>query len=89
MDGLHHPLQDRIEESPRLLWVPVGEELHRALEVGEEHGHVLAFAFESTLGGQDLLGEMLWSVSIGGGEPGSGGGRGVYGSPAVIAELGS
>ena len=66
MDGLHHPLQDRIEESPRLLGVPVGEELHRALEVGEQHGHVLAFAFESTLGGQDLLGEVLWSVGIGG-----------------------
>jgi hypothetical protein len=35
MDGFHHPLQDRVEQLPRLLGVPVGEELHRALEVGE------------------------------------------------------
>jgi hypothetical protein len=25
---------------------------------------VLAFTFESTLGGQDLLGEVLWSVKL-------------------------
>ena len=31
---------------PRLLDVAVGEELHRALEVGEEHGDLLALAFE-------------------------------------------
>jgi hypothetical protein len=87
MDGLHHSLQDRIEESPRLLWVPVGEELHGTLEVGEQNGHVLAFAFERTLGGQDLLGEVFWSVGIGSGEPGSGGDGGFCGSPALIAEL--
>jgi hypothetical protein len=67
----------------------VGDQLHRALEIGEQHGHVFALALESTLGGQDLLGEVLWSVGLGGGEPGSGGDRGFYGSPAVIAEPGS
>ena len=46
VDGLHHPFQDGIEELPRLLGVPVGEELHRALEVGEEHRHLLALALE-------------------------------------------
>ena len=44
MDGLHHPLEHRIQELPRLLGIAVGEELHRALEVGEEHRHLLALA---------------------------------------------
>jgi len=30
MDGLHHPLQDRIEESLRLLGVPVAQQFHGA-----------------------------------------------------------
>ena len=46
VDGLHHPLEDGIEELARLLGVAVGQELHRALEVGEEHGDLLALAFE-------------------------------------------
>jgi len=35
VDRLHHPLEDRVEQFPGLLGVAVGEELHRALEVGE------------------------------------------------------
>ena len=31
MDGLHHPLEDWVEELARLLGVAVGEQLHRAL----------------------------------------------------------
>ena len=46
VDGLHHPLEDGIQELPGLLGVPVGEQLHRALEVGEQHGHLLALALE-------------------------------------------
>ena len=49
VDGLHHPLEDGIEELPRLLGVAVGEQLHRALEVGEEHRDLLALAFEGAL----------------------------------------
>ena len=49
MDGLHHPLEDRVEELARLLGVAVGEQLHRALEVGEEHGDLLALALEGAL----------------------------------------
>jgi len=33
-----------------------GEQLHRALEVGEDHGHLLALPFKGGLGGEDLLG---------------------------------
>ena len=46
VDGLHHPLEDGVEELARLLGVAVGEQLHRALEVGEEHRDLLALAFE-------------------------------------------
>ena len=38
---------------------------HRALEVGEEHGDLLALAFEGALGGEDLLREMLRRVLLG------------------------
>ena len=38
---------------------------HRALEVGEEHGDLLALAFEGALGGEDLLGKVLGGVGLG------------------------
>ncbi len=55
----HHPLEHRIEELARLFGVAVGEQLHGALEVGEEDGDLLALAFESGAGGEDALGEVL------------------------------
>ena len=65
VDRLHHVLEHGVEELARLLGVAVGEQLHRALEVGEEHGDLLALAFERGLGGEDLLGEMLGGVGLG------------------------
>jgi len=67
VDGLHHALEDWIKELAGLLGIAVGEELHRALEVGEEYGHLLALAFEGGPGGEDLLGQVfrrvcLWGV---------------------------
>ena len=64
VDGLHHPLEDGIEQLPGFLGVAVGQELHRALEVGEQHGDLLALAFEGGLRGQDLLGEVLRGVAL-------------------------
>ena len=64
MDRLHHPLEHGVEELARLLGIAVGEQLHRALEVGEEHRHLLALAFEGGLRGEDLLGEMLGGVGL-------------------------
>ncbi len=46
VDGLHHALEHRIEELAGLFGVAVGEQLHGALEVGEEDGDLLALAFE-------------------------------------------
>jgi hypothetical protein len=68
MHGLHHPLEDRVEDLARLLRVPVGQQLHGALQVGEEHGDLLALPFEGRLRGEDLLGEVLGSVGLGRGE---------------------
>src|SRR5262249_47823797 len=50
------------------LGVAVGEELHGTLEIGEQHGHLFALAFEGALGGEDLLREMLGRVGFRGGE---------------------
>jgi hypothetical protein len=62
MDGLHHPLEDRIEELARVLGVSLGEQLHGALEIGEEHRDLLALALERRPRRQDALGEMLGRV---------------------------
>jgi hypothetical protein len=40
----------------------VGEEFHRAFEIGKEHGDLLPFTFEGTSGGQNLLGQVLRGI---------------------------
>jgi hypothetical protein len=62
VDGLHHSLEDGVEELPRLLWVAVGEELHRTFEVCEEDGDLLALALQRRLRGEDFLGEVFRRV---------------------------
>ena len=37
-------------------------EIHRPLNVGEQHRHLLPLALEGTAGGEDLLDEVLWGV---------------------------
>jgi hypothetical protein len=64
VDRLHHSLEHRIEELARLLGVAVGEQLHGALEVGEEDRDLLALALQGGLRGQDLLGEVLGGVRL-------------------------
>ena len=44
VDGLHHAFEHRVEQFARLLGVAVSEQLHRAFEVGEEYGDLLALA---------------------------------------------
>ena len=64
VDSFHHSLEHRVEDSPRLLRVAVGEKLHRALHVGEEDGDLLALALEGRLRGEDALGEVLRCVGV-------------------------
>jgi len=64
MDGLHRALQHGIEELPGFLGIAVGEQFHRALDIGEEHRDLFALAFEGAPGGEDLLGEVLRGVGL-------------------------
>src|SRR5262245_12400137 len=74
MDGVHHQREDWIDELARVLGIAIGEQLQRALEVGEEHRDLLALAFEGRLGGEDLFGEVLGGVALGRAVSGAGGG---------------
>ena len=67
MHGLHHESQDRVQQAARILRIAVGEELHRALQVGEQHGHLLALALQGGPGREDLLGEVRRRVALRGG----------------------
>src|SRR5574341_1872715 len=69
VDGLHHTLEDGIEELTGLLGVPVGQELHGALQIREQHRDLLALALEGTPGCEDLFGEVLWRIRLGGSKP--------------------
>jgi hypothetical protein len=64
MDGLHHVFENGVEELPRFFGIAIGKQLHGSLEVGKEHGDLLALTFEGALGREDLLGEMLRGVSL-------------------------
>ena len=48
-----------------LFRVKVADQLRRAFEIGKEHGNLLALAFQSTAGGENLLGEVEWGVGEG------------------------
>jgi len=58
MDRLHHALQDRVEKLAGLLRVAIRQQLHRALEIGEQHRDLLAFALH-----QDSLRQVLGCVT--------------------------
>ena len=64
MDRVHHVLEHRIEELARVLGIAVGQQFHRALQVREQHGDLLALTFQGGLGGEDLLGQMLRGVAL-------------------------
>ena len=68
VNRFHHPLEDRIQELPGLLGIPVGQQFHRPLQVGEQHRHLLALAFESRLRIEDAFGQVLRGVTLGGAE---------------------
>jgi hypothetical protein len=55
-------LEEALEDAVPGLGVELAGQLHRAREVGEEHGHLLALAFECGAGPEDLVAEMLRRV---------------------------
>ena len=54
-----------IEELPGVLGIALGQEFHRALEVGKQHGDLLALAFQGTAGGENFLRQIGWGVGEG------------------------
>jgi hypothetical protein len=50
--------REGVEQGARLLGVAVGQQFHRALQVGEEYGDEFAFSLKRRFGRQDLLGEV-------------------------------
>jgi hypothetical protein len=54
--GRHQAFEHRVENCTRLLGVAVGEQLHGALQIGKQHGDLLALAFEGGFGGENFLG---------------------------------
>ena len=87
MHGRHHALEDRVEELPRFLGVTVGEQFHRALEVGKQHGDLLALAFQGAAGGEDLLSEVGGRIGFRSREARRRGGRRVDWLPALEAKF--
>jgi hypothetical protein len=64
VDRVHHQREEGIENLARLLGIAIGEQLHGAFEIGEEHGDLLALALQCRLGGQDLLSEVLGGIGL-------------------------
>jgi len=70
VDCLHHSLEHGVEDLARFFRVAVGEELHRAFEVGKEDRDLLALAFERALGREDPVCEVFRCVRARGNELG-------------------
>jgi hypothetical protein len=64
VSGLHHVLEDRIEQLARFLGIAVGEAFHRALHARKEDRDLLSFTFARGLGGQDFPSELLGGIGV-------------------------
>ena len=63
--GLDHALEHRVEKLLHVLRVAVGDHLHRAFDVGEQHRDQLALAFQRGAGDENLVGDVLGRVIFG------------------------
>jgi hypothetical protein len=61
--GVHHQVEGRIEERLAGFGIKITDQLGIPFEVGKQHGHLLALAFQGAFGGEDLLSEIGWGVS--------------------------
>ena len=65
VNGLDHPFEHGLEQLLRSLGVAVRKDLHRTLDIREQHGDLLAFTLEAYPGGEDLVGKVQGRVSVG------------------------
>jgi hypothetical protein len=63
VDAVGEQPEEAVEDRMPLFRVEPGSQVHRLLHVREEHRHLLALAFEGAAGGEDLLCEVLRSVT--------------------------
>jgi hypothetical protein len=62
MNAFGEDLEEALHNPGPVLGVDRLREIHRPLHIGEEHGHVLALAFEGAAATEDLLGKVLRRV---------------------------
>ena len=62
MDAFGEDLEEAIHDPVPFLRIDALLQLHRALDVGEQHRHLLAFALEGRLRLEDLVGEVPGGV---------------------------
>src|SRR5262245_33281033 len=62
MHALGEELEEAVHDPMPLLGIELLGEIHRALHVGEQHGHLLPLTFEGAAGAENLLGEMRGSI---------------------------
>jgi hypothetical protein len=65
VDAVHHRAERRIQDSPGILRIGVLDQRERALDVGEQHRDLLAFAFQRGARAEDPLGQMARRVGRG------------------------
>ncbi len=88
VDAVGQDPEEAIEDPVPLLGVDLLGQLHRALDVGEEHRHLLALALQGRLALEDLVGQVLRGVVAGLTIECRGGcGAGGLGSATAVAEL--
>jgi hypothetical protein len=70
VDCLNHAFEHWVAELLDVFRVAVSKQLHRTLDIGEQHGDPFALALEGCPCGEDLIGKMLGSVTLGRGKAG-------------------
>jgi hypothetical protein len=65
VDRLDHAFEHGVEELLGGLGVAAGKQLHRTLDIGKQHGDLLALTFKDSPGGEDLIGKALRGVTLG------------------------
>jgi hypothetical protein len=89
VNRFHHDLEHRIQELSRLLGIAIHQELHRALDVGEDDGDLLALALHRAPEGEDAIGQVTRRVAAARAEAGRDireGGKGAKRRATHVAE---
>jgi hypothetical protein len=87
--GLHHGVQGWVKEPPGLFRIKARDQLRGALNIGKQHGDLLALALQVATRGQNFLSQMFGGVGCRGYKLGRHGGPRPDWLPAFEAEFGA